>query len=122
MATADTPTATIAVDQLPWNPTMQEEFARLIREHQYWKLQKDVAEKQMDDIGKSIESMLLLAESEAKLIVQSEHWTVQRVVSKSADKLDGKLLLQQGVSAIVIQNAIVPGKPYSYVLISDLKG
>lgn len=120
MATADTPTATIAVNQLPWQPTEQEEFSRLVREHQYWKLQEDAAKHEKADISKRIEAMLLLAEPEAKVSIQSERWIVQRVTNRGADRLDGKLLLQQGVSATIIQNATVPGKPYSYVLVTNI--
>lgn len=113
--------ATITLDQLPWQPDEQEEFSRLVREHQRWKIQEDAAKHERMEISKRIESMLLLAEPEAKIRVQSEQWVVQRVVGKSADRTDNKLLLQQGVSATIIQNATVPGKPYSYVLVTSIK-
>ncbi len=41
----------------------------------------------------------------------------QLVTSKSADKLDARLLLEQGVSASVVANATVKGKEYSYVMV-----
>lgn len=110
----DTPV--IPLDQVSWQQAERDEFTALVTERQHHKSIEDNAKRQRADCDKRIEAMLLMTSDSAR--VQVDQFTVQRVTSRSASKLEPRKLLELGVSAGTIQQATVEGKPYSYVLVT----
>ena len=128
MATVEVPI--LPVDQIEaWQPDDRDEFMGLVLQRQQLKDMEDAYKEQREQLDKRIEAMLLVAgAADGQLKVQVDGHTqdgllrvvVQRVTSRSASKLDPKLLLQSGVSSSVIAKCTVEGKPYSYVLVKEV--
>jgi len=98
------------------------EFDTLVEDRQLAKSEEDRHKRIREDLDKRIEAMLLLAgAADGDIRVQSHSWIVQRVTNSGASKLDPRLLLEYGVSADTIAKATVDGKPYSYVLVKQVK-
>lgn len=117
MATQEIPI--VALQEMDWDLETTREFANLVEQRQLSKSKEDSHKRIREDLDKRIEAMLLLVAmpngTTPKL--QCGEYVVQRVTNSGASKLEPKRLLELGVSTSVIQQATVPGKPYSYILV-----
>lgn len=113
-----TETVTVNSNEVPWGDDIAQEFDNLVEERQLHASEAKRHDGMRKDLDKIIETMLLLTGDE-EVVVQSGQWTVQRVTNPGQSKLSAKKLLEQGVSASIIQAAMEQGQGYSYVLIKS---
>lgn len=108
------------LEQVEWLADNRQEFSQLVIQRQVAKQAEDAAKARREELDQQIEAMLLVGGDNAPKVAVGNRYVVQRVTSRSASKLEGRRLLELGVSATVIKQATVEGKPYSYVMVKEL--
>lgn len=93
------------------------DLARLVKEHEKYKAERDAAEAIVKDAKERIAELLEKAKVDS---VRVGKLRVTRVESKGASRLDRNRLLELGVSADLIIKATVEGNPYVTVKITDI--
>lgn len=109
-----------------WGHAEQIAFEHLVASRQEAKALEDRSKRAREEIDEQLEAFLLMIGQPVRVQtpeVPDLHPAaiVQRVESRSADRIDGKLLLERGVSAATVKACTVEGKPYSYILVKNAK-
>lgn len=93
-------------------------FDKLVEERTQLKEVMKGFEVELKDLDKKIETYL--ADIETKTVT-SNGARVTQCQSPGQSRLSKELLIEHGVAATTINECTIPGKPYSYVLVTPLK-
>ena len=94
------------------------DIRNLVAEYTATKCQIELLEDQKKKIGAEIEGYMAMAD-EKRLQVLGFH--VALCNGRTGAKIDGRLLVEAGVSTEVVERCTIPGKEYTYIQVKEAK-